>query len=148
VTRVQKRKIGLLEGNEIGMAGQPAFMGGRGTPPWTVYRYLERDFEIVNVPFDVQPMKGPDDKDHPFYDLDLLLIVHPVRVNRPQSPQPGMPPMGMMPQMPGGATAPGGMPNPQGIMDPKQYEQFYQQWTDMMSKMAPQQPAGEGSTTQ
>ena len=27
------------------------------------------------------------------------------------------------------------MPSPQAIMDPKQYQQFYQQWTDMMSKM-------------
>ena len=68
-------------------------MGGRGSPPWTLYRYLSEDFEVVPVPFDVQPMK-PGDKEHPFYDLDLLLIVHPVKVNRPQSPQPGMPAMG------------------------------------------------------
>ena len=36
----------------------------------------------------------PGDADHPFADIDLLLIVHPVKINRPQSPQPGMPPMG------------------------------------------------------
>jgi len=57
---------------------------------------------------------------------------------------PGMPPMGMMPQMPGAGTTPGGMPSQQGIMDPKQYEQFYKQWTDMMSNMAP--PAQPEST--
>jgi len=58
----------------------------------------------------------------------------------PQMP-PGMPPMGMMPQMPGmGGTAPGAMQGQPGIMDPKQYEQFYQQWTDMMSKMAQPKP--------
>ena len=58
-----------------------------------------------------------------------------------------MPPMGMMPQMPGmGGTAPGTMPNQQGIMDPKQYEQFYKQWTDMMSKMNP--PSPEATETQ
>ena len=49
-----------------------------------------------------------------------------------------MPPMGMMPQMPGmmnpGAMSPpGGMQNPPAIMDPKQYEQFYKQWQEMMS---------------
>jgi hypothetical protein len=68
-------------------------MGGRGAPPWTIYRYLEKDFDIVPVPFDVKAME-PGDKEHPFHDLDLLLIVHPVQINRPQSPQPGMPPMG------------------------------------------------------
>ncbi len=60
---------------------------------------------------------------------------------------PGMPPMGMMPQMPGAGTAPGAMPNSQAIMDPKQYEQFYKQWTDMMSKMAPQ-PKAESTEAQ
>ena len=93
VTRKKRLKIGLLEGNEIGLAGQPGIMGGRASPPWTIYRYLSKDFDIVPVPFDVKPMK-PGDKDHPFYNLDLLLIVHPVRINRPQSPRPGMPPMG------------------------------------------------------
>jgi hypothetical protein len=48
----------------------------------------------------------------------------------PMGMMPGMPPAGMMPPMPGmGGNAPGAM-NPQGIMDPKQYEQFYKQWTD------------------
>ncbi|MDH3534638.1 MAG: hypothetical protein OER87_02685, partial [Gammaproteobacteria bacterium] len=60
----------------------------------------------------------------------------------PGMPQmPGMPPTGMMPHMPGQQGAPGtpgAMPNQQGIMDPKQYEQFYQQWTEMMSTMNPQ----------
>jgi hypothetical protein len=63
----------------------------------------------------------------------------------------GMPQMGMMPQMPGmmnpGAMpSPGGMQNPQTIMTPKQYEQFYKQWTDMMSNMG--QPKVEGAQTQ
>lgn len=93
VTRSAKMKIGLLEGSDISMGGSPAMMGGRGTPPWTLYRYLEKDYDIVQIPFDVQPME-PGDDSHPFADLDLLLIVHPVRVNYPQSPQPGMPPMG------------------------------------------------------
>ena len=54
---------------------------------------------------------------------------------------PGMPPMGMMPQMPGmGGTAPGAMQGQPRIMDPKQYEKFYQQWTDMMPKMAQPKP--------
>jgi len=56
-----------------------------------------------------------------------------------------MPPMGMMPQMPGmmnpGAMGPpGGMPNPQAIMDPKQYEQFYKRWQEMMSKQGQTSP--------
>ncbi|MDH3449487.1 MAG: hypothetical protein OEO18_15190 [Gammaproteobacteria bacterium] len=51
-----------------------------------------------------------------------------------------MPGMPGMPQMPGqgGAGTPGAMPNQPGIMDPKQYEQFYKQWTEMMSRMNPQ----------
>jgi len=36
-----------------------------------------------------------------------------------------MPPLGTMPQM----------PNQQAPMTPEQYQQFYQQWSDMMSKM-------------
>jgi hypothetical protein len=60
---------------------------------------------------------------------------------------PGMPPMGMMPPMPGmGGTAPGQAPGTPGIMDPKQYEQFYKQWTDMMSNMA--QPKPEATEAQ
>ena len=64
----------------------------------------------------------------------------------PQMPgMQGMPPMGMMPQMPGmtnpGAVPPiGGMSGPQAIMDPKQYEKFYQQWQEMMSKMGQTNP--------
>jgi hypothetical protein len=59
--------------------------------------------------------------------------------------------MGMMPQMPGmmnpGAMpSPGGMQNPQTIMDPKQYEQFYQRWMDMMSARG--QPTPETAQTQ
>ena len=38
---------------------------------------------------------------------------------------PAMPPLGTMPQM----------SNQQAPMSPEQYQQFYQQWTDMMSKM-------------
>ena len=93
VTRKSMRKIGLLEGNEMSLGGSPGMMGAPGRPPSVIYRHLAREFEIVNVPFDVGPMK-PGDTDHPFSDLDLLLIVHPVKINRPQSPQPGMPPMG------------------------------------------------------
>ncbi len=93
VIRKERRKIGLLEGNEMALGGQGGMMGGPSRPPSTIYRYLSRDFDIVPIPFDVQPMK-PGDEDHPFADLDLLLIVHPVKVNRPQSAQPGMPPMG------------------------------------------------------
>lgn len=95
VTRKSKRKIGLLEGSEMGLAGSPGMMGGPGRPPSVIHRHLSKDFDVVSVPFDVGPMK-PDDKDHPFADLDLLLIVHPIRVNRPQSPNPqmGIPPMG------------------------------------------------------
>jgi hypothetical protein len=55
--------------------------------------------------------------------------------------------MGMMPPMPGmGGTAPGAAPNSPGIMNPEQYEQFYKQWTDMMSKMT--QPKPESTETQ
>jgi|GEM_PF-1653810 len=93
VIRPDKLRIGLLEGNEIMMGGQPPMMGGPSAPPWTIYRYLEKDYEMVSVPFDVKPME-PGDEDHPLADLDLLMIVHPVRINRPRSPQPGMPPMG------------------------------------------------------
>ena len=93
VTRKSKRKIGLLEGTEMSLGGSPGGMGAPGRPPSVIYRNLAREFEIVSIPFDVGPMK-PDDTDHPFADLDLLLIVHPVKINRPQSPQPGMPPMG------------------------------------------------------
>ncbi|MDE0596594.1 MAG: GldG family protein, partial [Roseibacillus sp.] len=93
VIRKERRKIGLLEGNEMALGGQGGMMGGPSRPPSTIYRYLSRDFDIVPIPFDVQPMK-PGDEDHPFADLDLLLIVHPVKVNRPQAAQPGMPPMG------------------------------------------------------
>ncbi|MAT46015.1 MAG: hypothetical protein CMO35_01140, partial [Verrucomicrobiaceae bacterium] len=93
VTRKSTRKIGLLEGTEMSLGGSPGMMGAPGRPPSVIYRHLAREFEIVNVPFDVGPMK-PGDTDHPFSDLDLLLIVHPVKINRPQSPQPGMPPMG------------------------------------------------------
>jgi hypothetical protein len=56
-----------------------------------------------------------------------------------------MPPMGMMPQMPG-MTNPGAMPpigamqGPQAIMDPEQYEKFYQQWQEMMSKQGQAKP--------
>jgi hypothetical protein len=62
----------------------------------------------------------------------------------PQMPG-GMPPMGMMPQMPGmthpGAVPPiGATPGPQTIMDPKQYEKFYQQWQEMMSKQGQAKP--------
>ncbi|MDH3760962.1 MAG: hypothetical protein OEU50_08260 [Gammaproteobacteria bacterium] len=59
------------------------------------------------------------------------------------SPAPGMPPMGMMPPMPGMG---GSAPNSPGIMDPKQYEQFYKQWTDMMSNMT--QPKPEATESQ
>ena len=64
----------------------------------------------------------------------------------------GMPPMGMMPQMPGAGVPPigapgmampqmpGAMPGPQAIMDPEQYEKFYQQWQEMMSKMGQANP--------
>lgn len=93
VIRKEKLKIGLLEGTDIAMAGNPGMMGGRPSPPWVIYNYLQRDFDIESVPFDVQPME-PGDEDHPFYDLDLLLIVHPIKVNRPQPTQPGMPAMG------------------------------------------------------
>ena len=93
VTRKSKRKIGLLEGTEMSLGGSPGGMGAPGRPPSVIYRNLAREFEIVSIPFDVGPMK-PGDTDHPFADLDLLLIVHPVKINRPQSPQPGMPPMG------------------------------------------------------
>ncbi len=63
----------------------------------------------------------------------------------PTGMMPGMPPMGMMPGMPslphpGGPIAPGTQPGQPQIMDPKQYEQFYKQWQDMMSKMMPAQP--------
>jgi hypothetical protein len=63
----------------------------------------------------------------------------------------GMPPMGMMQQMPGmmnpGAMgAPGGMQNPRAIMDPKQYEQFYKQWQEMMSRQG--QTAPDAAATQ
>ena len=74
----------------------------------------------------------------------------------PQMPG-GMPPMGMMPQMPGAGAPPiapgmamppmgmmpqmpGAMPGPQAIMDPEQYEKFYQQWQEMMSKMGQASP--------
>ncbi len=93
VTRTSKRRVGLLEGTEMALGGSPGMMGAPGRPPSVIYRHLARDFEIVNVPFDVGPMK-PGDTDHPFAGLDLLLIVHPVKINRPQSPQPGMPPIG------------------------------------------------------
>jgi hypothetical protein len=70
----------------------------------------------------------------------------------PQMPGMGMPPMGMMPQIPGmnpgAANTPGAMANPQAIMDPKQYEQFYQQWTDMMSKMGQGQTAAPSGQAQ
>ncbi len=58
----------------------------------------------------------------------------------PQMPG-GMPPMGMMPQMPGA------MPGPQAIMDPEQYEKFYQQWQEMMSKMGQANPGTAESGT-
>ena len=93
VTRKSQRKIGLLEGTEMSLAGSPGGMGGPGRPPSVIYRSLAREFEIVPIPFDVGPMK-PGDTEHPFAEFDLLLIVHPVKINRPQSPQPGMPPMG------------------------------------------------------
>ena len=93
VTRKAKRRIGLLEGTEMSLGGSPGGMGGPGRPPSVIYRSLAREFEMVSIPFDVGPMK-PGDTEHPFADLDLLLIVHPVKINRPQSPQPGMPPMG------------------------------------------------------
>ena len=51
---------------------------------------------------------------------------------------PGMPAMPGMPMMPGMGAAPhgqgGGMPAP---MDPKQYEQWFQQWTEAMKNFAP-----------
>ena len=60
----------------------------------------------------------------------------------PPMGMPGMPPMPGMPGMnPGGMTPQGGMPGPGQIMDPEQYEQFDQQWTEMMSRMGGQQPA-------
>jgi len=47
---------------------------------------------------------------------------------------PGMPGMGgMMPGMPGAAPQ-GAMPTP---MAPKQYEQWFKSWTDMMQQYAP-----------
>jgi len=65
----------------------------------------------------------------------------------PQMPGMGMPPMGMMPQMPGGMPPmgmmpqmPGATPGPQAIMDPEQYEKFYQQWQEMMSNMGQANP--------
>lgn len=62
----------------------------------------------------------------------------------PQMPG-GMPPSGMMPQMPGmtnpGAVPPiGGMAGAPAIMDPEQYEKFYQQWQEMMSKQGQVKP--------
>ncbi len=63
----------------------------------------------------------------------------------PAGMMPGMPPTGMMPSFPmmphpGGSIAPGTKPGQPPIMEPKQYEQFYKQWQDMMSKMMPAQP--------
>ncbi|MBT8437749.1 MAG: hypothetical protein KJP11_10280, partial [Gammaproteobacteria bacterium] len=52
----------------------------------------------------------------------------------------GMPPMGMMQQMPGGMPPIGARPGPQALMDPKQYEKFYQQWQEMMSKQGQANP--------
>ena len=107
VTPSLKPRIGLMEGTEIRLGGSPAMpedpetrIGGSlevdrsaGRPPSVIYRRLAREFEIFPIPFDVGPMK-PDDTEHPFADLNLLLIVHPVKINRPQSPHPGKPPMG------------------------------------------------------
>ena len=52
---------------------------------------------------------------------------------------------GMMPGMAGGGVpqiGSSGMPNPQSMMDPSQYEKFYKQWSDMVSKMMPQAKPG------
>ncbi|MFM1560038.1 MAG: Gldg family protein, partial [Roseibacillus sp.] len=92
VTRTIRRKIGLLEGTEMALGGQGG-MPGQGRPPSVIYRHLAREFDIVSIPFDVGPMR-PDHENHPFAGLDLLLIVHPVKVNRPQPMQPGFPAMG------------------------------------------------------
>ena len=56
---------------------------------------------------------------------------------------PGMPQMPQ--QMPG--MGGGGM-MPQGMMDPGQYEKFYRQWTEMMSKMSGPQSGSGGASSQ
>ena len=57
VTRKSRRKIGLLEGTEMSLAGSAGMTGGPGRPPSVIYRSLAREFEIVSIPFDVGPMK-------------------------------------------------------------------------------------------
>ena len=53
-------------------------------------------------------------------------------------PIPGMPQMPQMPHMGGNAMA------PRGMMNPEQYEQYYKQWSEMMSNMMQQQKSGTG----
>ncbi|MDH3608979.1 MAG: hypothetical protein OEQ24_07040, partial [Gammaproteobacteria bacterium] len=63
------------------------------------------------------------------------------------NPQMMNPMMGMMGPMSGGMAMPGtgaNANNPMGqmpggqMMDPKQYEDWYKQWTEMMKNMTPQ----------
>ncbi|CAN5329834.1 GldG family protein [soil metagenome] len=72
VANPEKTVIGVMSSYQLsGGGGMPPQMGGRPTEPWIAYNELASDFEIRNLPQDVEAIES---------EINVLVLLHPAEL--------------------------------------------------------------------